>query len=131
MEARFRIREGGRVRGGRSAARPCDDGSLGLSLLSTTAPCPMEKPMKAPGALRSNDGDVMTRSTMSLEAHALDGERAKTVRIVMTDTLPGGSEMEVTLEPEQAANFAVSLRDVAKSAMAAGATDLDNATSAA
>jgi hypothetical protein len=91
----------------------------------------MEKPMRAPGALRSNDGDVMTRSTMSLEAHALDGVDTKTVRIVLSDTLPGGSEMEVTLEPEEAANFAVSLHEVARSAMNAAASDLDGGTSAA
>jgi hypothetical protein len=91
----------------------------------------MEKPMRAPGALRSNDGDVMTRSTMSLEAHAFDGVDAKNVRIVLSDTLPGGSEMEVTLKPEQAANFAVSLHEVAKSAMAAVTTELDGGSTAA
>ena len=87
--------------------------------------------MKAPGALRSNDGDVMTRSTMSLEAHAFDGIDAKNVRIVLSDTLPGGSEMEVTLGPEQAANFAVALHEVAKSAMSAATTELDGGTAAA
>jgi hypothetical protein len=83
----------------------------------------MDKPMTAPGALRSNGGEVMTRSTMSLEALALEDAHAKSVRIVMTDTLPGGSKMELTLQPEQAADFAVSLHDVAKSAM----TDADAA----
>lgn len=74
--------------------------------------------MTAPGALRSNGGEVMTRSTMSLEARSLDADHSAAVRIVMADTLPGGSEMEVTFEPEQAASFAASLHEVAKSAMA-------------
>ena len=72
----------------------------------------------------------MTRSTMSLEAQAFDGVHAKNVRIVMSDTLHGGSEMEVTLDPEQAANFAVSLHEVAKSVMAA-TRELASRTSAA
>jgi hypothetical protein len=74
--------------------------------------------MTAPGALRSSGGEVMTRSTMSLEAHALGSENAAAVRIVMADTLPGGSEMEVTFEPEQAASFASTLSEVARAAMA-------------
>ncbi len=73
----------------------------------------------------------MTRSTMSLEAHAFVGVDAKNVRIVMSDTLPGGSEMEVTLDPEQAANFAASLHEVAKSAMAGATSELDGGTFAA
>src|SRR6476620_8374191 len=66
--------------------------------------------MTAPGALRSNGGEITMRSTMGLEAHAL-GNGA--VRIVMVDTLPGGSEMEVTFAPEQAASFASRLHELA------------------
>ena len=79
----------------------------------------MSKTMTAPGALRSNGGEVMTRSTMSLEAHALETGETTAVRIVLADILPGGSEMEVTFDPEQAAFFAARLHDVAKSAMQA------------
>ena len=78
----------------------------------------MNPPMRAPGTLRSNAGDLLTSSTMSLEAQALGTADGSSVRIVLTDILPGGSEMEVTLDPEQAANFAVSLNHVAKAAMA-------------
>jgi len=78
----------------------------------------MAIPMTAPGTLRSSGGEVMTRSTMSLEAHALDSDNAAAVRIVMVDTLPGGSEMEVTFDPEQAACFASALHEVARAAMA-------------
>jgi hypothetical protein len=73
--------------------------------------------MTAPGALRSNAGDLLVRSTMSLEAQTLGVDRASSVRIVLTDTLPGGSEMEVILDPEQAAAFAVSLNNAAKAAL--------------
>ena len=80
--------------------------------------------MTAPGALRSSGGEVMTRSTMSLEAHALGSANAAAVRIVMVDTLPGGSEMEVTFNPEQAASFAFTLHEVARAAMATQAGPL-------
>jgi hypothetical protein len=77
----------------------------------------MNSLMTAPGALRSNTGDLLVSSTMSLEAQTLGADRASSVRIVLTDTLPGGSEMEVTLKPEQAAAFAVSLNNAAKAAL--------------
>ena len=78
----------------------------------------MNTPIKAPGALRSNAGDLLTKSTMNLEAQVLGSEHDSSVRIVLTDILPGGSEMEVTLDPEQAATFAVSLNNAAKAALA-------------
>ena len=57
----------------------------------------------------------MTRSTMSLTAHPLQDAHTTAVRIVMMDTLPGGSEMEVTFDLEQAEDFANILRDMAQS----------------
>jgi hypothetical protein len=78
----------------------------------------MNNLVTAPGALRSNGGEVMTRSTMSLAAHAHENGATSGVRIVMMDMLPGGSEMEVTFDPEQAATFADTLRDVAESMIA-------------
>src|SRR3954470_10642495 len=69
--------------------------------------------MTAPGALRSNGGEIMMRSTMGLEAHALGRDGNGAVRIVMVDALPGGSEMEVTFAPEQAASFASRLHELA------------------
>jgi hypothetical protein len=62
---------------------------------------------------------------MSLDAQSLEADKVSSVRIVLSDTLPGGSEMEVTLEPEQAAAFAVSLHEAAKTARAAQAEALD------
>jgi hypothetical protein len=79
----------------------------------------MHTPMTAPGALRSNAGDLLVKSTMSLEAQTSGENRDASVRIVLSDTLPGGSEMEVTLKPEQAAAFAVSLNNAAKAALTA------------
>lgn len=86
----------------------------------------MNNLMTAPGALRSSGGEVMTRSTMSLTAHAHENGTTTGVRIVMVDTLPGGSEMEVTFDPQQAATFADTLRDVAQSMMAKQGGPVEN-----
>lgn len=73
--------------------------------------------MTGPGTVRLSGATAAVESQMTVTACPVDAWHHHVVRIAVSDSRPGGGELDVVLSPEDAAHFASAIYSLAKVAV--------------
>jgi hypothetical protein len=77
----------------------------------------MNAPYTGRGTLRVNRGADLATGFLNVQSYAYDNAVTHGVRLVLSDTVPGGCAVDMVLNPEDAARLARLIGTLARAAM--------------